>query len=300
MDKAEAEHKKAVAAYDAAVTEQTAAQEAFDLAKGEFNQASTARQKAGKMRPRDSAAVARADKAKSEAKKVKDAANSALKKAKTDKQAKQKASQKAASTLRSKTNLHKTAFANYYGKLNQVDWGVSYPHCTVVPEGDTDASVCTTLCTQAIGKDKLKNSARCDSINVIPWKLPSTSAFPGQLNPAIPDQCKDMEVPDGARICYALTEGKATDAGSAFTITADPEDPVFYSTCFKLQPSADIQFDGPTCKLSKACELPETATPPTWRYGEKCVSCGQMKFNANILTSFVPEWQLASDCTKCN
>ena len=152
-------------------------------------------------------------------------------------------------TTRTKTNelraalkAYNWAFGRSYGKLNAVDWGVPYPFCTVVDKDDTDASACTRLCTARIdgpvaGIEPVKAGDRCDSINVVPYRLPSTTGWPGLVNPAIPEQCRgtqpdtivslhtgvEQAVPAGARVCYALTEGKATDAGSAFTISSDPE-----------------------------------------------------------------------------
>ena len=116
--------------------------------------------------------------------------------------------------------LFDRAYSNYHGRLNQYDWGVPYPLCTIVPAGDNDAKACTDLCVKGVNG---KRNKKCNSVNVIPWKIPSSSFFKGEINPMIPKQCRGMKVPDDARICYALKEGKATDAGSAFTISSDPD-----------------------------------------------------------------------------
>ena len=90
--------------------------------------------------------------------------------------------------LRQKKRSYNDAFREYYGKLNQVDWGVNYPFCTVVDKDDTDASLCTKLCASSFnGVSNDDGVKRCDSINVVPYRLPSTTGWPGLVNPAIPD-----------------------------------------------------------------------------------------------------------------
>ena len=116
--------------------------------------------------------------------------------------------------------VYDDVYRKYYGNLNMYDWGVHYPLCTVVPAGSNEFEECKNICLK--GRDGKKNRM-CDSVNVVPWKIPGTSSFAGELNPMIPKQCRNMEVPDNARLCYALREGKATDAGSAFTISHDPD-----------------------------------------------------------------------------
>ena len=102
--------------------------------------------------------------------------------------------------------------------------------------------------------------------NVVPFFKPSSSLF----DPTIASLCKDDRFPtlgydkskiakEGDRICFGIKEGNPNDSGSAYDITTDPEDPVWYSTCYVKQASPTIQFKGNTC--GKACELDASIVP---------------------------------------
>jgi len=189
---------------------------------------------------------------------------------------------------------YEVVFDKAYGNLNRQDWGLSDTRCKVVPAGGDAAAICGALC-----EVNYLGSKQCDSVNIMDAQLPATSAFAGQLNSMIPDQCKDMTIGTGAKICYALKEGPETDGGDAVDVTTDPEDPVFYSTCIKYQQNLQPVFSGNTC--GDACFLGEKeADFPTWRYGDKCVSCDLMHKNDNSDIKFVPEWTLASTCENCD
>lgn len=207
---------------------------------------------------------------------------------------------KAASTANSAAiKAYDQAFKDYFGTMNRQDWGTNYPYCTIIPKGSNDISACMEKCLA-----NSKSSVGCDSMNVVPWVNPATSAFPGLKSDMIPKQCQDMEVPEDARLCYALNEGRPTDGGQAMSVTTDPEDPVWYSTCYKVQPSAEVTFTGPTC--GDPCKIPEDDSLK-WRFGNKCVTCEESKKNSvkNKLgaadVDYVPEWTLAADeqCTSC-
>ena len=78
----------------------------------------------------------------------------------------------------------------------------------------------------------------------------------------------------------------------------DPEDPVFFSTCFQKQSS--WQFVGnPACP---ACE-DRTPTDLRWKFGERCVSCAAAEHHAYISTynaTVAPWWELAETCENCD
>jgi len=72
----------------------------------------------------------------------------------------------------------------------------------------------------------------------------------------------------------------------------DPEDPVYYSSCFRVQPTREFT-NGYNPKVSE----PEI----DWAVGEKCVSCDAMddiKTAASGLFT-VPWWSTTNICQEC-
>jgi len=69
-------------------------------------------------------------------------------------------------------------------------------------------------------------------------------------------------VSDNPMVCYGLEARPATATYPEFIISMDPEDPIFYSTCYARNP--DVIW------------LPTPAPPPTpseWRFNGRCISC---------------------------
>ena len=169
--------------------------------------------------------------------------------------------------------------------------GGSFPLCIVIPKGSNDMSECQAACTKR----------KCGALNVVPFHKPSTSLFG---DPLIPTLCKNhpnvKDVKEGDRLCYALMEGRPNDSGSAYDLTSDPEDPVFYSTCYKRQSSAEVTFSGNTC--GAPCQLAEASVRPVWRYGDRCVSCDAAARNVPGNRSFLPTWSLQDKdaCMECS
>lgn len=194
----------------------------------------------------------------------------------------------------------------FLGKLNRQDWGVWYPKCLVVKQGENAAEKCADICKPSTGNRDFDQGMKCDSINIVPWKNPATSAFAGEVNTMIPDWCMDdfksMDIPDNARICYQLLEAPPNDGGPAMTVTNDPEDPVWYSTCLKVKASQNRVFAAPNC--GKPCQLDDSSLKKgaEWRFGDSCISCAMMaKNNEETSAKFVPEWSLApaNACENC-
>ena len=74
----------------------------------------------------------------------------------------------------------------------------------------------------------------------------------------------------------------------------DPEDEVFYSTCYRRV--AGYAFDGDAC--GEECYGASLQSQPLeWRFGEQCVDCETAAANA---LPGVPDWQLATSCAVCH
>ena len=88
-------------------------------------------------------------------------------------------------------------------------------------------------------------------------------------------------------VCVPVQKRAATDTHESYGLTDDPEDPVFYSSCFaRSQPRVfigyDIEEDGPVPKGE-------------WQYGGKCLSCDNY---ANNHPNYAALWCFQT--TKCS
>ena len=161
-----------------------------------------------------------------------------------------------------------------------------------------------------------------DGLNVVPLRNPALVAdtlkdwvnIPQGLSASYLTDCDfermAEEYPEAfARndtlICYWVTEGD--DPGGnpevdlPWTIVDDdPEDPVFYSTCFTKQ-SAWRFVGNPPCP---ACDASHAAgTTRKWKYGEYCVSCELAEHYAHVTANnqtVAPWWEFADTCENCD
>jgi len=160
------------------------------------------------------------------------------------------------------------------------------PQCAVIPAGSSDVSACLDLCD---------SEQACNAVNIAPF---------GKFGGQIPWHCNNpdmVDAKDGDLVCWGQREGGPDDGGPARRFAPnDPDDPVFYQTCFKKS-YGSRSFEGNTCgdKCLVSENEQEKAAPPRWRYGNKCISCELAKFNMNTTARFVPRWELASTCRKC-
>ena len=87
--------------------------------------------------------------------------------------------------------------------------------------------------------------------------------------------------------------------GDMWTITADPSDPVFYSSCYFYGP-LQRTFKGPSC--GAACE-PKPASSISnaeWKFADKCISCELATQSAKADLLKVPKWSLSDTCRRCD
>ena len=191
-------------------------------------------------------------------------------------------------------NLAKTAWNNadneYKRMVHTLEWGSQSLICELIPRGTQDMSECQRQCS----------AQGCTNLQVVPFAKPEGSAFDA---PALPQVCKNhpnlVNATAGDHVCFALREGRPNDSGAAYDVAEDPEDPVFYSTCFTRQAAADTEFKGNTC--GKPCQLEQDNFQPPWRYGDRCISCDLAQKNFAANSSFAPGWALQPDggCRRC-
>jgi len=216
----------------------------------------------------------------------------------------------------SSKGLFMKSFMPTFGQRNLADWGTWHHKCTVVPKEELHnaAQICSKVCQPPMGNGAVRgwsHGFKCNTVNIVPIKRPASSPFAGAVNKMIPDQCRDMAdaAPDGAYMCYQLIEPPPTNGGPAMTITKDPDDPAWYSTCLKFKKSQARIFTGNTC--GNDCLLTDANVQDArWRFGNKCISCNDMNKNDQGVGSltylpaqpkwFVPEWVLSDTCEDCS
>lgn len=144
----------------------------------------------------------------------------------------------------------------------------------------------------------------CHGVNVVPLWLPNT-VYPlfgdrvgipwaGGMNGMMGGGC-DKNIFEGlsrdARVCYGLVARQPNNTHSMYSVTDDPEDPLFYATCFIKR--SQWAFD-----LSLGNSTTIVAVPPPWNYAGKCVDC--MEWKAAQENFNVPFWKIPSNCVNCD
>ena len=169
-------------------------------------------------------------------------------------------------------------FTTYHGKTKHGNT------CYPITDGNVDA------CIRHASKQK---KGYGDAVNVVPLRHPPGVAFPDQpvnipwgtggsgtgihhghvgSSNCQPRHFTADKFPDNTTyVCYPLKPAPdTTQVDQPWTISEDPADPVFYSTCFRKV--TGWAFDG-NAACPKCGSGGSTGATSTWRFGEKCVSC---------------------------
>ena len=141
-----------------------------------------------------------------------------------------------------------------------------------------DAEKCNSLCT-----------AGCDGIQVEATKLNAVVLGTGIYADAeLPPECNAVKN-SGDHVCYAVTQGIPV-VGPAYRVSSDPEDPVFYNSCYTK--ASGWTFD------QKCADCPTVTIEPGWSFGQRCISCTEMRTNT-APGSFVPKWTPLPEAGVC-
>jgi len=186
------------------------------------------------------------------------------------------------------------------GMWNKVDHCQykTYAHknnqCFFLDPTNRSVSQCLKACQKNARKGK------CTGVNVVPLYNPSSVAID---NVNIPwgskncDQTMAAQYDEGTLVCYGLKDKPSKtgnpDVGYPWTVVdSDPEDPIFYSTCYTRQSSWTFEgFDSGTTK-------PQSSVI-SYKVGDKCLSCRDVERIKNLKFKQAPWWKLASECQKC-
>jgi len=157
-----------------------------------------------------------------------------------------------------------------------------------------------------------RGTANCYGVNVVPVRAPAT-AYQGFTTPPAGDTWlypnvygSDIYTPWNATtfantrnvftstptkyLCYNVMPMAFTDTTDEYTVTNDPEDPIFYSTCFyKLNGNMFADY------LSNYTDAPAYVS---WRYNDKCVDCKSSQTNAR--NDVTPKWTVTDTCVNCD
>ena len=98
---------------------------------------------------------------------------------------------------------------------------------------------------------------------------------------------------DDDMICWGV-QGRPEETlpipKNEYTISSDPEDPIFYSTCYFKQ--NDWRWE------STGRKQRETSTP--WKYEDRCVNCDDHRQKKNSKNYEFPRWHLDPTCRDCD
>lgn len=198
-------------------------------------------------------------------------------------------------------DIYGTSAAGDAGHFNKVDHCQfkTYNHknnqCFFIEPTDRDVSQCLKACKRKLG-------TKCTGVNVVPLYNPSAVAI-DRVN--IPwkstkcDQTMASQYDEGTLVCYGLKykpakKGGNPDVGYPWTVVdSDPEDPIFYSTCYTYQKSWSFEgFDSGSAK-------PQSSVV-SYKAGDQCISCRDVDRIKKLKFKEVPWWKLAKECSKCS
>lgn len=164
--------------------------------------------------------------------------------------------------------------------------------CTIVPD-DGDISQCMQYCA---GQGQKRR--KCSALNIVPFTNPDLVLFRGDRNiPFTNRNCVESELakeasPDSL-VCYGFAQPESDpEVGPSYTISDDPRDPVFYSTCYRKEVIPRI--------VGYTVEAVSNSTKAEWRFGDQCISCDDAKKNMRVAENAVPFWKIASECKLCH
>jgi hypothetical protein len=179
-----------------------------------------------------------------------------------------------------------------FDKLDHCLWNPALPGyrvqgtCKEIKHGE-GADSCFSQCTNANG---------CIGVQVVPWKLPKKVSdmgikglFGGKTMPNLCSGLTDLK--EDSLVCFTIKEG-ASIVGPTYYLVDDPNDSVFYGTCYRRGGAWRFAQPGPGT----------AAVPPqdVFKYGRECVSCNDMK--RNQADGIVPYWKLLPEgtCEHCD
>jgi len=104
------------------------------------------------------------------------------------------------------------------------------------------------------------------------------------------NQAEFQDLDQSGRVCYGLMPRLPNNTHASYSVTDDPEDPLFYATCFVKK--SQWTFDRSLGNITVI-----TPVPPSWGFANKCVDC--MEWKASQENMNIPYWALPENCVNC-
>jgi len=147
---------------------------------------------------------------------------------------------------------------------------------------------------------------QCSGVNVVRYKNPDTvyPAFRNITNIHYDDgvsnpKCRKTEMEktpkpkDDDVVCYYLKAREPSDIAPDFYVTQDPDEPAFYSTCWKRLPESTFATPPPEDETEKES--------PPFLFGNKCVDCNVVLANTDTnRTAIWPVLSSKDTCANCD
>jgi hypothetical protein len=130
--------------------------------------------------------------------------------------------------------------------------------------------------------------------NFIPWEKDFCyDRFNGQISQEGKAEEQFKNTPNTTYICYALLSRTPTELLSEYVVSEDPEDPIFYGTCYYKQEYIKM--------IGYPIDRNEAPKPDKWRFNQKCLTCENYEEN-KLKTNYndVPIWKIADKCRDCD
>lgn len=91
-------------------------------------------------------------------------------------------------------------------------------------------------------------------------------------------------------VCYGVIPREQTETAPEFMVVQDPDDPIFYSTCYVRE------------KRVKWVGLEITPQIPPWHYNGKCIGCDSYERNLNTGDDKLHtlRWNITKNCVNCH
>lgn len=153
-------------------------------------------------------------------------------------------------------------------------------------------------CIDSCAKLNEPDYNKCHGVQISPVRLPASAKFPGMfqggtshLPPS--NDCDVSSFAPTSSVCYGIRIGDTPIVGPPYKVVADPEDPVFYSTCYRKKPGWKFAQTCPAC-------VPPVLKP-TNKFGytdASCTTCRDMYTNQSPLVT--PVWAVSNVCFACD
>jgi len=202
-------------------------------------------------------------------------------------------------------NIMASDVTNIYGVVLGEEF-IKEEHCQYPMDGGINGAMHSTAPYETFGAPyeclrlcKATSQANCGGVNVFLKKHPST-VYPKFQNIPTTDWNTTRSTPwwdtfknapDNTLICVGILPRVGSETIPEYVVTDDPNDPIFYGTCYRRQVNMDfLGFgNGNDGGITKA----------NWKFQDKCISCQNYKDNELRGDDSFLTYGISSKCRNC-